>query len=306
MREIILRGIISDAKVPASALRGIAYTAFASVHRPLQNGGITEARIFSLKGWGTACKKEKIGGYWSSLDSEKHINHLELMAAHYALKTFAENLRGVTLLLRVDNTTAVAYINKMGGIQYPELNKLAKDLWQWCEKRNLFVFASYISSKNNKDADDSSRNKNVDTEWELSECAFNSIFNKWGPFDIDLFASKVNAKIEKFCAWRKEPDACVIDAFTLDWSNFYFYAFPPFAIISKIISKIISEKAHGILIVPYWPTQPWWPLFIRLLADKPLILKPSHDLLLSPCRLIRHPLADQLSLIAGRLSGKLF
>jgi len=45
------------------------------------------------------------------------INYLELLSAFFALKCFAENLRDCDVLLRIDNTTAIAYINKMGGIQ---------------------------------------------------------------------------------------------------------------------------------------------------------------------------------------------
>nr|CAH7760162.1 unnamed protein product [Callosobruchus chinensis] len=34
---------------------------------------------------------------------------------------------------------------------------------------------------------------------------------------------------------------------TVDWRPFYFYALRPFAIISKTLKKIISDKADGIL-----------------------------------------------------------
>jgi hypothetical protein len=45
----------------------------------------------------------------------------------------------------------------MGGIQYPQLHKIAKQIWQWCEKRKIWLFASYIKSKDNKEADKESR-----------------------------------------------------------------------------------------------------------------------------------------------------
>ncbi|KAJ8964603.1 hypothetical protein NQ317_019809 [Molorchus minor] len=59
---------------------------------------------------------------------------LELLAAFFCLKCFAATLRGYDILLRIiDNTTAIAYVNRMGGIRYPTLNNLAKEIWQWCE-----------------------------------------------------------------------------------------------------------------------------------------------------------------------------
>ena len=37
----------------------------------------------------------------------------------------------------IDNTSAVAYINYLGGTVSPDLVSLAKDLWMWCLERNI-------------------------------------------------------------------------------------------------------------------------------------------------------------------------
>lgn len=55
-----------------------------------------------------------------------HINYLELKAAFFGLECFAKNLSHCDILIRIDNTTAIAYINNMGGIQFPNLSKIAK------------------------------------------------------------------------------------------------------------------------------------------------------------------------------------
>jgi len=44
-----------------------------------------------------------------------HINSLKLLAAMLAAKTFLKDISGVSVLLQLDNATAVAYINNMGG-----------------------------------------------------------------------------------------------------------------------------------------------------------------------------------------------
>lgn len=67
------------------------------------------------------------------------------------------------ILIRIDNITAVAYINRMGSVQYPELNKLARIIWLWCEKRRIWLYASYISFRKNVDAD---REKQITTQSE--------------------------------------------------------------------------------------------------------------------------------------------
>lgn len=184
------------------------------------------------------------------------------------------------------------------------LNRLAKNIWQWCEEREIWVFASYIPSKENTNADRESRKTNIDTEWKLSEKNFSKIVRRWQKPEIDLFATRINAKVRKFCAWKRDPEAWCIDAFTLNWGQLFFYAFPLFSILTRVLQKIILDKAEGVLIAPYWPTQPWFPVFKSLLLDEPLIFNPSPNLLLSPCRSLNHPLSSQLSLVAGKLSGK--
>ena len=69
----------------------------------------------SLTGWGAACLGLRIGSPWSGQEMSDHINCLELQAATLALQTFTKDRRGTSVLLRIDDTTAVAYINNRGG-----------------------------------------------------------------------------------------------------------------------------------------------------------------------------------------------
>lgn len=259
----------------------------------------------SSTGWGVSCNEQKVHGWWNPIEKNNHINYLELVAAFYGLKCFAKDLRNSEILLRIDNTTAIAYVNKMGGIRFPHLHSLAKCIWQWCEERNLFIFASYISSKENIEADTQSRIRSTGTEWELGQKYFCQIAKKWQVPDIDLFASINNAKCKRYISWQRDPNSISVDAFTVSWSNEFFYAFPPFSMILRVIRKIIDDRAEGILVVPLWPTQVWFPLFKRCSVGEVLIFKPSPDLLLSPFR-EPHPLASCLTLVAGRLSGSRF
>ena len=52
-------------------------------------------------------------------------NCLELLAATLAVKTFLKDLTEITVLLKLENQTAVAYINNMGGTVSPQLTHLA-------------------------------------------------------------------------------------------------------------------------------------------------------------------------------------
>lgn len=105
-------------------------------------------------------------------------------------------------------------------------------------------------------ADKESRRLPKETKWGLAPWAFEKIIKNFGKMNIDLFASNLNAKCKDYVSWKKDPDAIAADAFTLNWSSYKFYAFPPFSLILKPLRKIIQDKAEGAVVVLYWPTQP--------------------------------------------------
>lgn len=259
----------------------------------------------SQTGWGAFCEGSSCHGFWDNQEAKMHINFLEIKAAYYALKSFTKSKTHIHVLLRIDNQTAISCINRGGSVRYSYLNNIVKELWNWCEERRILIFASYISSAANFNADRESRSISIDTEYELNIKIFQKIIHKFGHPDIDLFATRLNKKCPRFISWFPDPESFSIDAFTVNWSKYYFYAFPPFSIITKVLEKIIQDRALGILVVPYWPTQPWFPLYNKLLVTSPLTFQPEKYLLISPFRK-SHPLHKEISLVAGKLSGEPF
>ena len=61
----------------------------------------------STQGWGASHQSTSTGGPWSPLEKEWHINCLELLAATLALKTFVKHKTRISVLMKIDNTTAV-------------------------------------------------------------------------------------------------------------------------------------------------------------------------------------------------------
>lgn len=258
----------------------------------------------SKSGWGVYWNSKTTFGFWSEEEKNLHINLLELWAVYFGLKCLGNEYSGCNILCRVDNTTAVSVINRMGSVRFQNLNKLARMIWEWCQERDIYVFASYINTKDNIYADKASRKTHKETEWSLADSAFIKIKLKLGVPVIDLFASRLNRKCTKFVSWMRDPEAYKVDAFTLNWGGLYFYAFPPFSMILRVLQKIIRDNAEGIVVVPFWVSQPWYPLYKSLLITEPLILQPENMLL--SFRGVPHPLSKNLSLVAGRLSGKRF
>lgn len=259
----------------------------------------------SRTGWGASCQDQRIHGFWNHEQQDLHINQLELLAAYYSLKSFTKDISNCEILLRIDNITTIAYINRMGGVRHNRLGKLARNIWDWCERKGLWVYATYINTKSNIVADSESRTVAIETEYELSDTLFETITAKFGDPDIDLFATYLNKKCKVYISWKPDPSSLQVDAFTVSWSPYFFYAFPPFCLITNVLRKIIKDKARGIVIVPRWTSQPWYPLYKQLLEIKPLLFQPAKNMLLSPFRK-SHPLWNQITLEAGILSGRRF
>ena len=76
---------------------------------------ITVETDASLLGWGAVSGETRTGGLWSEEERAQHINMLELMGGDFAAKIFAKDKQDIHIHLRMDNTTAIAYINHMGG-----------------------------------------------------------------------------------------------------------------------------------------------------------------------------------------------
>ena len=111
----------------------------------------------SQTGWGAVCDGVSTGGSWSLQERTLHINCLELLAADLAMKSFLKGLRGVSVLLQLDNSTAVAYINNLGGTVSPALTSLAKSLWLWALERDILITAQHIPGVSNTVVDFESR-----------------------------------------------------------------------------------------------------------------------------------------------------
>lgn len=262
----------------------------------------------SGQGWGASNGSVHIGGRWNDWEKEKaqshEINYLEMRAAFLALQSFCANASQTHVLLQIDNTTAVTYINNMGGIKSPACNTMAQEIWEWCLPREIFVTAQYLPGSQNVIADRKSRQFNDQIEWKLDETVFLRLCSLYGKPDVDLFASRLNAQVEKYVSWKPDPSAIATDAFSLSWGGQTFYAFPPFCLIAKCLRKIEADEANGFMIVPKWPTQSWFAKLLSLLVDEPIILPTHKNIITLPTSHSAHPLYKRLNLMCCRLSGE--
>jgi ribonuclease HI len=264
-----------------------------------------ELTIFSdasLQGWGAVLEGSTTNGPWTYELRTWHINELELLAAFLALQTFTKYATNMSVLICMDNTVAVSYINRDGGSRSRRLNGIVKDICNWCEERSISLRAEHVPGVTNTITDAESRSNNDSSDWQLDRNIFQKIRSVW-TVDIDLFASCWNAQLPRFISWKPQPNALSTNALSFGWSTCAGYAFPPFSLISKCLTKIRREKAELVLVCPYWPSQSRFPDLLQLACNVVLVLPPGPGILVGPMN-NPHPLSDQGHLLtAWKLSA---
>lgn len=152
-------------------------------------------------------------------------------------------------------------------------------------------------------ADRESRVFNDRTEWMLHQDIFQKLSLLRGPFEIDLFASRLNKQVCTYVSWKPDPGATAVDAFFIVWDRKPFYAFPPFSLIHRCLQKITADEAEGVVIVPMWPTQTYYPRLMSMLIQLPRLLPRKENLLRLLHSQKSHPLWKKMQLMACPVSG---
>lgn len=256
-------------------------------------------------GWGGCLNSQTTGGRWCREEIQLHINARELKAIFLTLKSFAQEVRGKHVKVFCDNTTAITYVNEMGGTKSLVCNEVCIEIWEWCVDRGVWITCSHIPGKDNIRADKASRTFNDRHEWRLNENIFRDICKIFGVPNIDLFASRLNKQVTRFCSWKPDPEAEFFDAFSISWARFdLVYIFPPFSLISRCLQKLRAEQATGWLVVPLWPSQPWMGALLQMLVKEPLLITKTKNVLTQPLSTEDHPIMRHTKLMACLLSGK--
>ena len=99
-----------------------------------------------------------------------------------------------------------------------------------------------------KMADLLSRSNQVQsTEWSLHPQIFKQICHKWFTPHVDLFATHLNHKLPLYVSPIPDPKAWDIDGLNIHWTGLTAYAYPPTALLHRVIQKI--RQCHCLIIV---------------------------------------------------------
>ncbi len=118
-----------------------------------------EVTIFtdaSDSGWGACLGDESARGFWTPDMLEQSINYRELMAVFMALLAFKPLVMKKTVMIRTDNISTAAYINKLTGPSDP-LYYLGRAIQNLIAELGCELMAQYVPGVENITADKLSR-----------------------------------------------------------------------------------------------------------------------------------------------------
>ena len=211
-------------------------------------------------------------------------------------------LQGTGTIKSSDNTSVVAYINKLGGTKLAELCALMWRILTWCRLNNVTLRARHVPGSLNVIADGLSRRNQIQsTEWSLSPQVFKQISKLWESPQVDLFATSLNKKLPTYVSPIPDPQAWAVDDLNIPWDNLVAYAFPPTALLPKVVQKLQSQTCRIILIAPDWRTKPWFWDLVEMSLDIPRQLPPTCTLLKQPLNNHYHANPTSLNLHAWYL-----
>ncbi len=256
------------------------------------------------------CLQHGLGRYMQRAGSGQgprllwHINCLELWAVHLALRQFRPLLLGKHVLVRTDNSAAVSYINRLGGIRSHRMSQLARHPLIWSHTQFKSLRAVHIPGQLNRAADALSRQLTFPGEWRLHPETIRLIWSRFGEAQVDLFApprvlplpavllpdrgpprhrrtgTQLASGLTQVCVSPSEP-----------------------SLLAQTLCKLREDEEQVLLVAPHWPTRTWFPELISLATVPPWRIPLRKDLLSQGLGTIWHPRPDLWNLHVWLLDG---
>lgn len=164
------------------------------------------------------------------------------------------------MLWLTDSQNLVSFMTK--GSMKSHIQSEVYELFKLCRGINITIRPWHLSRDDPRIqlADEGSRIQDKDS-WEVELETLTRLEEEWGPTRIDLFADYFNRKKRKFVSQVAYGNPEFVDAFSREWSKLgRIYMCPPIPMIPAVVKRLEEERrARGILLVPAWKTEYFWP-----------------------------------------------
>ena len=131
----------------------------------------------------------------------------------------------------------------------------------------------------NVEADRESTQTRDSSEWKLNSTIFMKLCQIKGSPEVDLFASRVSHQLRHYISWKIDSFSQGRDPFHISWAHNFVYAFPPFALIGRVLENVNQDQCLMLIITPARPSQPWFPGLLKTSVKNPLLFPALKDLL---------------------------
>ena len=231
-------------------------------------------------------------GQWSAWEAEQSSTWRELRAVGQVLRSLAHKLSGERIRWFTDNQNVVNIL--MYGSKKPLLQKESLEIFQIGVVHQIKLEPEWIPREENQLADYWSKVIDYD-DWMVHPAVFAQLDLIWGPHTVDRFSNGYNRQVFRFNSRFWEPDTEGVDSFTCDWQGEINWWCPPVNLVPRVIQHAHRTRAKGTLIVPEWPSAPFWPVLFPGNGE-------TAEFVVEMCQL---PKTDCL-LIPGRSGSNLF
>ena len=203
---------------------------------------------------------------WSETESCQHINLLEIRAAREGIRALVDPHE--TVRPHIDNTTACAYIRKIGGTRSVSLCQESLKLWREVVRRDVNVLSPFwLSSADNLEADFLSRQALAAWDFQLRR---RDVRRMCCQFQVkptlDAFATSKTNQFPRYMTWEQDESAVGQNCLDYYWDPVT-WLFPPVPLIPAVLREVEEQQIEAILICPGWKRALWWPHLSKMLVQ---------------------------------------
>ncbi|KAG7163353.1 hypothetical protein Hamer_G004488 [Homarus americanus] len=128
----------------------------------------------------------------------------------------------------MDGTSAVFCLFRKGTCHSAQLRSLSEQIFKEAHHQSIHLSTLHVPGIENGWADALFRFKGTLVEWKLCQSVLQSLIERWGRREVDLFASPTSAQLPAYVSRLTPTPYRGPDPFTEDWNRWkYIYLFLP-------------------------------------------------------------------------------
>ncbi|PNW87911.1 hypothetical protein CHLRE_01g006766v5 [Chlamydomonas reinhardtii] len=233
-------------------------------------GGAVVYTDASAAGFGAVWEQAELQGGWQPDERGVHIAWLELKAIVRALQSWAPRLAGRRVLVRCDNTQAVAALNR-GSTRVRDGRGLMRQVAALALQHDFQLRALHIAGVDNGRADRLSRQLAAAEEQNLS--LVHSVYRqacrraRLEP-EVDCCCDVLGLNRQPGCHTFFSPAASVLDH-AEQLAGRAVWAFPPHSIAGEVLGLLAGLRDTGtraLVLVPDWRDRGWYRVWLAAAA----------------------------------------